>query len=38
MFSIYDYTMEENIVCFKPDPLRGKIKKSEKEVDSVDES
>ena len=38
MFSIYDYTMEENIVCFKPDPLRGKIRWSEKEVASVSES
>ena len=38
MFSIYDYTMEENIVCFKPDPLRGKIRQSEKEVDATSES
>ena len=27
MFSIYDYTKEQSIICFKPDPLRGKFKK-----------
>ena len=37
MFSVYDYVKEENILCFKPDPLRGKLKKTELVTREVNE-